>query len=54
MLIVLVDMKTEMMDLRNRHQQQQARPVPPPKPKIVEKVPSEDFKAMEQLIVVLR
>ncbi|KAK3104566.1 hypothetical protein FSP39_005088 [Pinctada imbricata] len=46
------DMKTEMLDMKNKPQVQH-KPAPPPKPKVVQKT-SEEFAAMEQLIVVLR
>ncbi|XP_048767224.2 forkhead-associated domain-containing protein 1-like isoform X2 [Ostrea edulis] len=51
----LQDMKTEMIQLKDKAAAAaHTKPAPPPKPKVIVQKPSEDYVAMEQLVVVLR
>ncbi|XP_022340674.2 forkhead-associated domain-containing protein 1-like isoform X1 [Crassostrea virginica] len=49
------EMKTEMIQLKEKAAAAaHTKPAPPPKPKVIVQKPSENFVAMEQLVVVLR
>lgn len=49
------EMKTEMIQLKDKAAAAaHTKPAPPPKPKVIVQKPSQDYVAMEQLVVVLR
>lgn len=48
-------MKTEMIQLKDKAAAAaHTKPALPPKPKVIVQKPSQDYVAMEQLVVVLR